>query len=48
MRLGVGAALVDGVYQPGDVEIDEAGRVSAIGMPGPGAGVAVPGLVDLQ
>jgi N-acetylglucosamine-6-phosphate deacetylase len=48
MRLGVAAALVDGVYRPGDVEIDDAGRVSAVGVPGRGAGLAVPGLVDMQ
>jgi N-acetylglucosamine-6-phosphate deacetylase len=48
MRLGVAAALVDGVHRPGDVEVDDEGRVSAIGVPGPGTGLAVPGLVDLQ
>jgi len=36
------------VYRPGDVDIDDQGRVSAIGVPGPGTGLAVPGLVDLQ
>jgi N-acetylglucosamine-6-phosphate deacetylase len=48
MRLGVAAALVDGVYRPGDVEIDGEGRVSAVGGSGPGTGLAVPGLVDMQ
>lgn len=48
MRLGVAAAVVDGVYRPGDVEIDDAGRVAAVGLSGPGRGLAVPGLVDLQ
>jgi N-acetylglucosamine-6-phosphate deacetylase len=48
MRLGVAAALVDGVYRPGDVEIDDAGGVSAVGVPGRGSGLAVPGLVDMQ
>lgn len=48
MRLGVAAALVDGVYRRGDVEIDDTGRVAAVGVPGRGRGLAVPGLVDLQ
>jgi N-acetylglucosamine-6-phosphate deacetylase len=48
MRLVVVAALVDGVYRRGDVEIDDAGRVAAVGLPGHGRGLAVPGLVDLQ
>ncbi len=48
MRLGVEAALVDGVRVPGDVEVRD-GRIAAVGVPGrEGAGLAVPGLVDLQ
>lgn len=49
MRLGVAGALVGGVYRKGDVELDrETGRVSAVGVAGPGSGLAVPGLIDLQ
>jgi N-acetylglucosamine-6-phosphate deacetylase len=48
MRLGVGAALVDGELLPGDVEIVD-GRVGAVGLGGlGGSGIAVPGFVDLQ
>ena len=48
MRLGVGAALVDGELLPGDVEIVD-GRVSAVGLGGSGGGgIAAPGFVDLQ
>ncbi|MHB1139277.1 MAG: N-acetylglucosamine-6-phosphate deacetylase [Microthrixaceae bacterium] len=48
-RLGVASALVDGVRRLGDVEVDErTGTVAAVGLPGPGRGVAVAGLVDLQ
>jgi N-acetylglucosamine-6-phosphate deacetylase len=48
MRLGVGAALVDGRLVPGDVSID-AGRISAVGLEhANGSGIAVPGFVDLQ
>ena len=48
MRLGVAAALVDGVLVPGDVEVDD-GRITAVGVgAGVGSAVAVPGLVDLQ
>src|SRR5947209_19324228 len=48
MRLGVEAALVDGLLVRGDVELDE-GRILAIGLASPGGrGIAVPGLVDLQ
>ena len=47
-RLGVEAALVDGVLVPGDVELAD-GRVAAVGLPPVrGGGTAVPGLVDLQ
>jgi N-acetylglucosamine-6-phosphate deacetylase len=49
MRLGVAGALVDGVRRVGDVEVDaHSGRIIAIGVTGPGRGLAVPGLVDLQ
>ncbi|WNV87468.1 N-acetylglucosamine-6-phosphate deacetylase [Umezawaea sp. Da 62-37] len=49
MRLGVAGALVDGVHRAGDVEVDrDSGRVTAIGLPRPGRGIAVPGFVDIQ
>jgi N-acetylglucosamine-6-phosphate deacetylase len=49
VRLGVAGALVGGAYRRGDVEVDrDSGLVTAIGVPGPGSGIAVPGLVDLQ
>jgi N-acetylglucosamine-6-phosphate deacetylase len=48
MRLGVEAALVDGLLVRGDVELED-GRVVAIGLASPrGRGIAVPGFVDLQ
>src|SRR3954471_20285483 len=48
MKLGVEAALVDGLLVRGDVEVDE-GLVVAIGRPSRGGrGIAVPGFVDLQ
>jgi N-acetylglucosamine-6-phosphate deacetylase len=48
MRLGVGAALVDGTLVPGDVEIAD-GKISAVGLaPANGRGIASPGFVDLQ
>jgi N-acetylglucosamine-6-phosphate deacetylase len=48
VRLGVGAALVDGRLLAGDVAIDD-GVVSAVGLPGgAGSGIAAPGFVDLQ
>jgi N-acetylglucosamine-6-phosphate deacetylase len=48
MRLGVEAALVDGVLVRGDVEVDE-GRIAAIGLASAaGRGIAVPGFLDLQ
>ena len=47
MRLGVEAALVEGSFLPGDVDV-EAGVVTAVGLAGAGRGVAVPGFVDLQ
>ena len=46
-RLGVGAALVDGVLIPGDLAVHD-GVVVAVGLPGGGPGVAIPGFVDLQ
>lgn len=49
MRLGVAAALVDGELLRGDVELDRAGTVVAVGLgEGVGESLAVPGLVDLQ
>jgi N-acetylglucosamine-6-phosphate deacetylase len=48
MRLGVGAALVEGRLVPGDVEIAD-GQVAAVGLGSPnGNGIAAPGFVDLQ
>ena len=48
MRLGVGAALVDGTLVLGDVEITD-GRVTAVGLSSAnGQGIASAGFVDLQ
>jgi N-acetylglucosamine-6-phosphate deacetylase len=48
MRLGVAAALVDGVLVDGDVEVVD-GRIARLGLPSPvGKGIAVPGFIDLQ
>jgi N-acetylglucosamine-6-phosphate deacetylase len=48
MRLGVGAALVDGTLVPGDVEVAD-GKISAVGLASAnGGGLASPGFVDLQ
>ena len=48
MRLGVAAAVVDGVLLRGDVEVAD-GRIAAVGLNGAGgSGTAIPGLVDLQ
>ena len=48
MKLGVTAALVDGRFVPGDVEIAD-GRIAGFGLvTSNGRGVAVPGFVDLQ
>jgi len=48
VRLGVEAALVDGRFVRGDVEID-GDRVAGYGLASPnGRGYAVPGFVDLQ
>src|SRR3954451_16244511 len=47
-RLGVEAALIDGVLVAGDVELAD-GRIAAFGLGGKrGRGFAVPGFVDLQ
>jgi N-acetylglucosamine-6-phosphate deacetylase len=48
MRLGVGAALVDGRLVPGDVDVVD-GFVAECGLSSPnGRGIAAPGFVDLQ
>jgi N-acetylglucosamine-6-phosphate deacetylase len=48
MRLGVGAALVNGKLVPGDVEVAD-GRVASVGLNSAnGRGIASPGFVDLQ
>ncbi len=48
MKLGVEAALVDGILVRGDVEVHE-GSVVSYGLAGPNRrGIAAPGLVDLQ
>ena len=48
MRLGVSAAIVEGVLLPGDLELED-GRVVAVGLrTNGGGGLAVPGFVDLQ
>src|SRR4051794_8503720 len=47
MKLGVEAALVDGLLVRGDVEVDD-GRIVAVGLSSPGRGIAVPGFIDLQ
>jgi len=48
VRLGVRAALVDGVVVSGDVEVVD-GRITAYGLPSSnGRGIASPGFVDLQ
>ncbi|HVU79082.1 MAG TPA: N-acetylglucosamine-6-phosphate deacetylase [Gaiellaceae bacterium] len=47
-RLGVQAALIDGVFVAGDVEVVD-GCIAAVGVAAPGGqGFAVPGFVDLQ
>jgi len=48
MKLGIEAALVDGVFVKGDVEIVD-GRIARWGLASPGGrGLAVPGFIDLQ
>jgi len=48
MRLGVAAALVDGLLVRGDVEVAD-GFVEAVGLAGRnGSGIAAPGFVDVQ
>jgi N-acetylglucosamine-6-phosphate deacetylase len=48
VRLGVGAALVDGTLVPGDVDVVD-GRIAGVGLSSPnGTGIAAPGFVDLQ
>ncbi|MGH3104613.1 MAG: N-acetylglucosamine-6-phosphate deacetylase [Gaiellaceae bacterium] len=48
MRLGVEAAIVDGVLLPGDIEVAD-GRIAGVALGlGGGRGIAVPGFVDLQ
>jgi N-acetylglucosamine-6-phosphate deacetylase len=48
MRLGVGAALVDGAFVAGDVEVAD-GKIAAVGLASAnGNGIAAPGFVDLQ
>ncbi len=48
MRLGVSAALVDGVLVSGDVSVVD-GVIDAVGLPGAsGSDIAAPGFVDLQ
>jgi N-acetylglucosamine-6-phosphate deacetylase len=47
VRIGVEAALVDGVLVRGDVSVED-GRISAIGLAGAGSGIAVPGFIDLH
>lgn len=47
-RLGVSAALVDGVLRPGDVEVD-GDAVTRLGLPpARGGRIAAPGFLDLQ
>lgn len=47
MRLGVGAALVDGAVITGDIDVAD-GRVQQVGLHPAGRGIASPGFVDLQ
>jgi N-acetylglucosamine-6-phosphate deacetylase len=46
-RLGVAAAFIGGALVKGDVSISD-GAISAVGLAGPGRGIAIPGLVDAQ
>jgi N-acetylglucosamine-6-phosphate deacetylase len=47
MRLGVAAALVDGILAPGDVELHD-GTITRVGLPPAGTDIAAPGFVDLH
>jgi N-acetylglucosamine-6-phosphate deacetylase len=48
MRLGVEAAIVEGVLLRGDVEVAD-GRIASVGLASSnGTGIAIPGFVDLQ
>jgi N-acetylglucosamine-6-phosphate deacetylase len=47
VRLGVAAAVIDGEFTQGDVEVVD-GVITAVGLPGSGSGVAIPRLIDLQ
>jgi N-acetylglucosamine-6-phosphate deacetylase len=47
VRIGVEAALVDGVLVRGDVGVDD-GHISDVGLAGAGHGIAVPGFIDLH
>lgn len=47
MRLGVGAAIIEGKLVDGDLEIRD-GSVAAVLPPARGGRLAIPGLVDLQ
>jgi N-acetylglucosamine-6-phosphate deacetylase len=47
VRLGVEAAVVDGVLLPGDVEVAD-GRIAGVALAGGGRGIAAPGLVDVH
>jgi len=46
-RLGVAAAFVDGRLVAGDVAVRDR-EIAAVGLPGRGSGVAIPGLIDAQ
>jgi N-acetylmuramic acid 6-phosphate etherase/N-acetylglucosamine-6-phosphate deacetylase len=46
-RLGVRAAFIDGELVTGDVAVSN-GTIVAVGLSGPGEGIAVPGFVDAQ
>jgi N-acetylglucosamine-6-phosphate deacetylase len=46
-RLGVAAAVVDGIFVRGDVAISD-GRIAGVGLAGRGTGLAIPALVDAQ
>lgn len=47
MRLGVSAAVIEGLLVPGDIAV-ASGAIEAVGLPGGGHGIAVPGFIDLQ